>query len=157
MKKSLKIFAAAAGILGLLYFTIHVLESFQYPSKVRQQEAKGGLGVVYTFALTQKEKTKTYEVGDISAFDYRPLGARRRYSFWYAVNGVPTAIPLPSNGQYVTGPCDVTTPPTTVRVAASRTGFVAAAKGNIDEDATCDEWSINEARELKHTLDDLHR
>ena len=29
-----------------------------------------------------------------------------------------------------------------------------AAKGNIDSDATCDEWSINEKRELKHTLDD---
>lgn len=157
IKKSLKIFLAVLGVLGLLYFTVHVMESFQYQSKVRQQEAKGGLGVLYAYATALKEKNNTYEMADISAFDYSLLGAKRRYSFWYSVNGVPTAIPLPSNGRYITGTCDVTTPPATVSVASSQRGFTAAAKGNIDDDSTCDEWSINDARVLQHTLDDLHR
>ena len=37
----------------------------------------------------------------------------------------------------------------------SATGFTAMAKGNLDDDATCDEWSINEKKELLHTLDDM--
>lgn len=157
IKKSLKIILGVLGALGLLYFTVHVMESFQYQSKARQQEAKGGLGVLYAYATALKEKNNTYAMADISAFDYSLLGAKRRYSFWYSVNGVPTTIPLPSNGRYITGPCDVTTPPTTVSVASSQRGFTAAAKGNIDDDPTCDEWSINDARVLQHTLDDLHR
>jgi len=93
---------------------------------------------------------KTYVISDMSQLGYTHAG-KPKYSYWYAVNGVPAAIP---GGSQAKCPCDLTTPPTSVTVAASATGFTAAAKGNIDNDATCDEWSINDRRELKHTLDD---
>jgi hypothetical protein len=32
--------------------------------------------------------------------------------------------------------------------------YANVARGNLDDDATCDEWSINDAGKLKHTVDD---
>ncbi|MBY0249511.1 MAG: hypothetical protein K2Q17_17815, partial [Nitrospiraceae bacterium] len=52
------------------------------------------------------------------------------------------------------GSCDLLTSPTSVQVTATDEGFIAAAKGNLDDDATCDEWSVNEQKEVRHLLDD---
>jgi hypothetical protein len=40
-------------------------------------------------------------------------------------------------------------------VAASPTGFTAAAKGNIDGDIACDEWTINDQRLIVNSKDDV--
>ena len=47
-------------------------------------------------------------------------------------------------------------PPAAGKVATSATGFTAVARGNIDDDSTCDEWSVNDARDLTRTIDDIH-
>ena len=123
-----------------------------------QGEAKVGLGGLFTAATSFHEENKTYVISDIKQLGYTPRiyggDVIVEYSFWYAVNGIPTRIPLPSGSHYSPGPCDLMTPPTSVEVATSAHGFTAAAKGNIDSDATCDEWSINDVRDLKLTLDD---
>jgi len=135
-------------VLGVLT-AIAIPNFLNYAPKTRTAEAKVGLHGLFTTATFMKEKRKTFVISDIKQLDYEPAGTPR-YTFWYSVNGIPTRI-------NVVGPdhargCDG--PPTTVNVAASATGFTAAAKGNIDNDATCDEWSINDERILKHTLDD---
>jgi hypothetical protein len=35
------------------------------------------------------------------------------------------------------------------------TGFTAGAVGNIDSDSTCDEWEINDLRNLTNTNNDV--
>jgi hypothetical protein len=131
---------------------VTIPNSMTYGAKARQSEAKVGLGSIYVSATAFHEKYdadhKTYEVSDIKQLSYSPSGTPR-YRFWYAVNGVPTLIP----GNYQSNSCDG--PPTTIRVAASATGFTAAARGNIDSDVGCDEWSINDARVLTNTLNDI--
>jgi len=137
-----------------------------------QSEAKIGLAGVFAYAAAMKEERKTFVISNISELEYDRTGSARyipwltsgmewklehiragnaRHTFWYSVNGVPAKINVVSSGR--AGGCDG--PPTTVKVAASVTGFTAAAKGNIDGDPTCDEWSINDSRHLKNTLNDV--
>jgi hypothetical protein len=136
--------------MGMLIF---IPGFMSYKAKARQGEAKAEIGRIYVAATNWRDAHHTYEVSEISQLKLATQG--RLYSIWYAVNGVPTRVPLLSDSHYVSGPCDVMTPPTSVQVVASATGFTAAAKGNIDGDDTCDEWSINDSREREHTLDDL--
>ena len=117
-------------------------------------EARFNLGGIFVTATALYAETGTYEVARITDLGFVLVNGKLRYSVWYAVNGQPTMIPLQAGASLITGPCDLTTPPTSVRVTASKTGFVAAVKGNLDDDATCDEWSVNENKEFRHTLDD---
>ncbi len=140
------------GVIGGLLLTAIALPGYlTYQNKARQSEAKVGLGGIFTSANELKAKRQTYEISDINQLDYTP-GDRplARYSFWYSVNGIPTLIP---GGKQTPKPCDG--PPTTVKVVATTNGFTAAARGNIDADPTCDEWSINDAKVLTNTLNDL--
>ncbi len=123
-----------------------------YGARARQSEAKVNLGGIFTSATAYKKEFKTFEVSDIGQLGFSLSGAAYRYSFWYSVNGVPTMFP---HGSEIKSPCDVTTPPTSIRVAASVTGFTAMAKGSLDNDATCDEWYINDARVLVNTINDI--
>jgi hypothetical protein len=147
---------SAVGIVIILVVLAAIaipLPKLTYNEKARQSQAKAGLDGMFTAAMALKEKTKTFVVSDIKQLGYVPAGTPG-YSYWYSVNGVPTAI---NTAQPHGRGCDVTTPPTTVQVAASATGFTAAAKGNIDDDATCDEWSINDARQPVNTLNDVNQ
>ncbi len=144
-------------IIGILAAIAIPNVSKNYAARSRQSEAKVGLGGIFESARELKEKNRTFVISDINQLGYMPGGTSGRYSLWYAVNGVPTAVPLSPGSHYKSARCDVTTPPTTVIVAASATGFTAAAKGNIIDGNVCDEWSINEIRELKNTLNGLQR
>ncbi len=137
-------------IIGAIAYT--AIDNFhQFQKKTRQSEARVTLNQLYSAATAFKEKHETYALVDIMQLEYRVKGPAR-YSYWYAVNGIPT--PVPGSSQ-ATGSCDLTRPPTSVRPAASTTKFIAVAKGNIDDDATCDEWSITEARVLTNTVNDI--
>jgi len=143
-------FVLSMAIMGILA-AIAIPNYLNYGTKARQSEARTNLGGIFTAATSLKWERKTFVISDISQLGFTPSGIPR-YSLWYAVNGVPTMIP---SAELVKGPCDVITPPTTVKVAASATGFTAAAKANLDSDSTCDEWSINDAKILTNTLDDI--
>lgn len=142
-----------------LVMIIGVLAAIAIPNfmvmdaKARQSEARVNLGGIFTSASAMQGERKTFVVSNVSQLGFALSGVPR-YSYWYSVDGVPVMIPLPQGSTVGKSSCDVTTPPTSVKVAASATGFTAAAKGNIDRDAACDEWSINEKKELRHTLDD---
>jgi len=116
----------------------------------RQSEAKVMLHEVFVAATKMKAAHNTYNVSQIGQLGLTLKG--ERYSYWYAVNGIPTAIPGSSQAK---NPCDVTTPPTSVKPLATAETFIVVAKGNLDLDSTCDEWSLTETRQLKNTLDDI--
>jgi len=142
-------FGLTLAIIGFFAY-IAAVNLLMREVKSRQAEARVNLGGISTSVTLQKEERKTFVISDISQLGI-VLPGRSRYSLWYAVNGIPTMIPTANLAK---GSCDVTTPPTTVQVAASATGFTAAAKGNIGG-AMCDEWSINETKEMRNTLKGL--
>jgi len=131
-----------------------------YRARAIQSEAKVGLEGIFAAATAMYADRETFVISDINQLGYTFSGTQQSYSLWYAVHGVPTMIPLPKGSSFIKGPCDVTTPPTAVQVVTTATGFTAAAKGNLDRDATCDEWSINvhmDAYKLENTLNDRAR
>ena len=143
----------ACGLFGSAELFI-VWSQFLERPRIEGSVATTGLGGIFVAATANKKEHKTYEVSDINQLGLYYHAGLNLYSFWYAIDGVPTRIPLPAGASYKPGPCDVLTPPTSVKVTASANGFTAAAKGNRTHLFECDEWSINEKKEFKHTLDE---
>jgi type IV pilus assembly protein PilA len=138
-------------IIGLLT-TIAIPNFLTFQAKTRQAEAKAGLGAIFTAATTVLLiDNGTYAVSTIGQLPFSLSGVTK-YSFWYDVGGVPTPVPGSSAAH---SPCDVSSVTTFVTPIATATGFTATSKGNIDNDTTCDEWSINDARALENPSNDV--
>lgn len=114
------------------------------------RETKLYLYAIYATASSYKTEHGTFEISDINQFGFDPTG-KPIYTLWYAVNGVPTRLNVvdPDRARGCEGP------PAIGKVATSATGFTAVARGNMDGDSTCDEWSINDAGVLTRTIDDV--
>jgi len=144
-------------IIGILA-AIAIPNFVAYQAKSKQSEAKVSLGAIFTSAMafsaeqTQPTYAPTTAQG-IGAIGWVPSGTPR-YSYWYDVGpGAQTAF---TGGSTVTTPCDVSTAPSgTSAAASSATGFTASAKGNVDTDVTCDQWIINDQRNLQVTNNDV--
>ena len=145
-------------IIGILA-AIAIPNFIAYQAKSKQSEAKVSLGAIFTSAVAfQAEATpQTYVPASIGQIGWQPSGSPR-YSFWYAVgasNGPGTATAF-TGSSTATGPCNVTQAPTIGNtVAASPSGFTAGANGNIDGDAACDQWYINDVRNLNNPKNDV--
>ena len=112
-------------------------------------EAKLNLHGIWTKAISYKAEHRTFEISDMPQLGFAPTG-KPHYTLWYAVKGVPTKMNVvdPDRARGCDGP------PAIGKVATSATGFTAVARGNVDGDPTCDEWTINDAQVLRHTIDD---
>jgi len=136
-------------IIGILV-AVAIPSFMRYQAKSKQAEVKIGLGGIWTHATTiLAAQNASYVISNISQLGYGITGAAR-YSYWYSVSGTPTALP---GGSTATGPCDVNTPPAAVDTTTS--SFTAGARGNIDADSTCDDWIINDLRNISNTMDDV--
>jgi len=142
----LMIVVAIVGILA----AVAVPNFLSYQAKARQAEAKGVLGGTFIAATAVFfSEQGTYVLTNIGALNFLPVGTPR-YSYWFDVSGTPTAIP---GGSTATVPCNVNISPAGVR--ASMTAFTAGARGNIDGDATCDDWLLDDSRTLTNTSNDV--
>lgn len=129
-------------IIGILA-AIAIPNFMTYQAKARQSEAKVGLGGIFTTATSYFAENGTYLVAP-SGLGYAPAGSPK-YTFSYnalQINTVGTATL-----------CNGVT--TNLAPTASATGFTSGAQGNIDGDNTCDEWTINDARALLNTGNDV--
>jgi hypothetical protein len=109
------------------------------PGRAKQSEAKLALGDLFTRAvLTGNMQNGSYVIANITTLEYVVSGTPR-YSYWYDVSGIPTAVP---GGSMAAAPCNVNATPALVAAAAA--SFTAGARVNIDADSTCDEWIIND-------------
>ena len=116
-----------------------------YQAKARQSEAKVGLGGIFTAATAYYASNATYTIASFSELDYAPAGSPV-YTFNYggnAINSGSSAIACPGTTWVGTTP---------VLTSAS---FTAGARGNIDSDPTCDEWTIDDVRNLTNTVNDV--
>ena len=142
-------------IIGILA-AIAIPNFLTYQARARQSEARIGLGGIFTTATAFFGDNNTYiAAGDV--LGYRP-GGTARYNFWYGPN--PGTLMTPSAGGAVapcTGALTAAANPgtSTGPPDATQAGFTAGARGQIDNDATCDEWGINDIRQLLNNLNDV--
>ena len=140
-------------IIGILA-AIAIPNFLTYQAKSKQSEAKIGLGAIATSSIAYNAEvtgSPTYVVANIGQIGYAITGTPR-YSFWYDVAGTATRF---SGGTAIvaSGGCDPNTAP--AGAVASATGFTAVAHGQIDSDATCDLWTINDLKSLANGTNDV--
>jgi len=146
----LMIVVAIIGILAAMA----VPNFLTYQTKSKQSEAKISLGAIATSAITYHSEITggpTYVAASIGQIGYAITGTPR-YTFWYDIGGTATRFP---GGRAVvaSGGCDPTAVP--AGAVASTSGFTTVAHGQIDSDATCDLWTINDLRVLTNITNDV--
>ena len=137
-------------IIGILA-AIAIPNFMTYQAKARQSEAKVVLGGVFTTATSYFAENNTYSA-TASQLGYAPSGTSR-YDTYYA--GTAAANKILNNAGGAAAPCNVapTTAPTPNWTTSG--GFTAGSVGQIDSDNTCDEWSINDVRNLTNEKNDV--
>ncbi|HSL04316.1 MAG TPA: prepilin-type N-terminal cleavage/methylation domain-containing protein [Nitrospiraceae bacterium] len=150
-------------IIGILA-AIAIPNFIAYQAKSKQAEAKVALGAIFTSAVAFNAESvpNTYVANNIGQIGYTPSGAPR-YSFWYGVDVAQIAgTPVVFSGApaVVPGGCNTGASPATTAagggvVASSATGFTAGAIGSIDGDIACDEWHMNDRRNLTNDKNDV--
>lgn len=131
-------------IIGILA-AIAIPNFMTYQAKARQSEAKVGLGGIFTSATSYFAEQNSFVVPNAAAVGYAVAGSPK-YTFSYG--GFSFA---PNGSTFATCPAPNTVNPS----AASATEFTAGARGNIDGDAACDEWTINTSRTLVNDINDV--
>lgn len=139
-------------IIGILA-AIAIPNFIAYQAKSKQAEAKVSLGAIFTSAVAYQAESnpQSFQPTTISQIGWQPSGTPR-YSFWYQDAGAVTQF---FGSSTATGPCNVSTAPGVINAASSLTGFTTAAKGNVDGDVACDEWTMNDQRTLTNTKNDV--
>ena len=131
---------------------------FQHPVKVprhRQYEARQNLGAIYTAYFSYHFDNNTYpsapfifvkgvKYNCLAVSDWEPKGTIR-----YNYNCMNTEAFSPAVND---SPC-----PPGIVTSATRDSFTIAACGNIDNDATVDVWTIDDAKHLRNVVDDVKR
>ena len=135
-------------IIGILA-AIAIPNFMTYQAKSKQSEAKVGLGGIFTTATSFFAENNTYTVVNASNLGYAPAGSPR-YSFVYGGVAAANLINTGSTSATCPGTTFTSTAP-----AATATGFTSGARGNIDSDPTCDEWTINDIRNLTNNVNDV--
>lgn len=164
-------------IIGILA-AIAVPNYQRFQAKSRQSEAKGNLSAIYTAEKAFFAEWNYYFT------DFRDIGFSPEGNLRYKVGFGAAGVALPANIGYTgpsnTNPAAVTTAtifntttycPTTAGKssvctegpyvmalpATSETAikFTAGAAGNVDDDATADQWTINEAKSMRNIQSDI--
>lgn len=131
----LMIVVAIIGILAAI--AIPRFMSFQ--ARAKQSEAKANLVHIHTAEMAYFAENNGY-VDDFNAIGFGITGSSQRY--YYELGNA-------SSGTLPAG-CTAST-----LDYVSPTGFKAVATGNIDGDATCDVWTIDENKTLVNVVNDV--
>ena len=122
-------------IIGILA-AIAIPNFMQYQAKSKQSEAKTNLGGIYVSEVAYFGEQNAFSpVFPTIGFVVASTGSQR-YS--YTVDA----------GTNVLAGTSVAACATYTGSGTSATGFTALATGNIDGDATCDTWTINDVKTL---------
>ena len=125
-------------IIGILA-AIAIPNFLQYQAKAKQSEAKRNLVAIHTGEIAYFAEHNNY-VDDFNAIGFSVTGSSQRY--YYELGNA-------SSGTLPPG-CTASTLDN-----VSSSGFKAAAVGNIDGDATCDVWTIDDQKNLVNVTNDV--
>lgn len=131
----LMIVVAIIGILAALAIPAFM----KFLAKSKQSEAKTNLGAIFTAQEAYFGEQNTYG----TAFTYINWAPAGRNLYTYV---------LPD--QTIDNLKGVNCPPAGTS-GADGTSFTALAGGNIDSDADCDEWSIDNSKDLRNDFNDV--
>lgn len=128
-------------IIGILA-AIAIPNFMQYQAKSKQSEAKTNLGGIYTSEVAYFGEQNAFSDNFMTiGFQVASTGTQRyTFSLGTALGGSPL---LSANA--VAAGC---TSYTGANVSTSPVGWTALATGNIDGDATCDTWTMNDTKTL---------
>lgn len=162
-------------IIGILA-AIAVPNYQKFTAKSKQSEAKANLSALYSAERAFFAEWQTY-ITNFSVVGYAPTGLLRyQHGFLTAMNTLPTNYTGPAAvggndattgycsqgaamGAAWTNGCNVqivpVAPGALTASTAAATTFNASAVGDIDGDATIDQWNINEAKTLRSIQDDV--
>jgi type IV pilus assembly protein PilA len=144
-------------IIGILA-GIAIPNFLTYQAKAKQSEAKVALGAVFTsataYAAENAANGYVVPAGAIALIPFVPAGTSR-YTAWYDITGTVTPFPYAPGSPTPTSCTAAPTGDARSTPVAGATGFTAGAEGNVDSDATCDEWGINDQRNLVNIMSDV--
>jgi type IV pilus assembly protein PilA len=147
-------------IIGILA-AIAIPNFLRFQAKSKQAEAKTNLGAIGTTAESYKDEHDTYAVTTNDDLGWAPIGTIR-YGYFYDVNGAATMMPLGTSTWSGSPPSALDsgcqrddTGAFTVAPFADNVSFIAVAKGQIDADPNCDEWTYSNLRVLNNTFNDV--
>ena len=137
-------------IIGILA-AIAIPNFLRFQAKSKQSEAKTNLGGIFTAEISYFGEHNFF--GNFAQIAWSPTGTTR-YTYWSGDYTGPVAalggLTSPSDNAGNQTPYTAqTTPVRTDNV------FTIPADGNIDNDGTVDEWTINDQRALINTHDDV--
>jgi type IV pilus assembly protein PilA len=125
-------------IIGILA-TIAIPNFLRYQAKAKQTEAKSNLVALHTAQIAYFAENNGY-VDDFNAIGFGVSGSSQRY--FYKLGNASLGVMPPG--------C---TDPNLDHVSAL--SFTAVAIGNIDGDATCDVWTIDDQKILTNVTNDV--
>jgi type IV pilus assembly protein PilA len=136
-------------ILGVLA-AIAIPSFLQYQARARQSEAKISLGAMYTLQVAYFVEVARY--GSVGEIRYVLASATNRYTYRTGAAGVAGG---PNAGVSIPGPTQDTinaangaiVPEGIVPAGSSLIGFTVTAAGNIDADASLDQWHVNDKKD----------
>ena len=139
-------------IIGILA-AIAIPNFLRFQAKSKQSEAKGNLGGIFTAEVAYQGERNFF--GNFTEIAWAPTGTSR-YTYWSGAFGTPNANQLAwvAAGNAASGNDNAGFAGNAQITAAARSdnAFLVTAVGNIDTDATIDEWTMNQARILTNTL-----
>ncbi|MEK6527010.1 MAG: prepilin-type N-terminal cleavage/methylation domain-containing protein [Nitrospirota bacterium] len=144
-------------ILGILA-SIAISSFMQYQARARQSEAKVNLGGIYLGQVVYFTELGRY--GSLGEIRYVIAGATNRYTYRSgaagAGGGANANVATPGlltqdTINAIVGSIEPQVPP--VVAMNSPTGFTVTAAGNLDADATVDQWHVNDLKLGLQTAD----
>ena len=127
-------------IIGILA-AIAIPDFLRFQAKAKQSEAKSNLGAIFVCQVAYFGEENTYG-NTFDLINWSPEGDRL-YS--YELTNQTTVNNKGQTGcQNPAGPTGVT-----------GIDFTASAAGNVDNDVICDEWSIDDSKNLDNLTNDV--
>ena len=117
----------------------------RYRAQSGQAEVKANLGGIFVAELSFFGENSRYS--DLSDIGFALAGSANRYAYRAQatdITGAAGAVQVFSNGVGATIPWPENT---VIAAASSATGFTATATGNLDNDATMDQWHVNDMKQ----------
>lgn len=132
-------------IIGILA-AIAIPNFLRYQAKSRQSEAKTNLGGVFVAQTSFYGEQSRYS--DFAEIGFTLAGSSNRYTYRAMRTTVAGGVISPAAVQVINaGIGTITAENTVVAAASTGTGFTATATANLDNDATIDQWHVNDIKQ----------
>jgi type IV pilus assembly protein PilA len=135
-------------IIGILA-SIAIPNFLQYQARARQSEARIHLGAIYTLEITHFVELGRY--GSMGEIRYVLAGSSNRYTYRTGAAGAlgganAGVIAVGATQDTINAGNGIVVPQGVTAAMIGPNGFTVTAAGNIDADATLDQWWVNDRK-----------